>query len=301
MLRAIQDFFTCAGPRRANAGKCSQNGRIPSNQPNNNDSDEEDDYGTPGSGEESAERKAVVEKEIELWHASRDARQAIAEADRQANELRLMQEAAAREAEVTAVSRTLKKQLPEMPAMFMTFFACLLSCATYTYSLPLILPAAASLLAPDDVGTVTTVLYCSALSPLILVPFVNDYIDRRGECGPIVQVLASFSVLASILFLLAFKVESVILLWLGTIAAATSSQLALFGVTAAMVATFITVHPERAGRLNSIYMLGMFSAMPFGAFATSFLPLAREGQRGAVVVDVTVFNVHLFLSMVYIQ
>ena len=172
-----------------------------------------------------------------------------------------------------------------MGTVYFMIFTILLSCGTYTYSLPVLTPPAAAVLAPDSAAETASNMYGLALLSVIFVPFCNDIIDRHGDVGAVVQVLAAFGVASSAFFLLAFQMESITMLWVGTVVAGAGSQISLNGATAAMAAIFISVDPARAGMINAMYMGGMMTAMPLGALAASFFPLTSYDPRTGEILE----------------
>ena len=278
-----------------------------------------DDLGLPGMRRGDASWEGYQDSSIEQMLRDREVREAspvaLAEAiSKSEQELaEKMKEAIQAMLALDATKRKLEEErramlkggpdeqrpLPSMGTVYFMIFTILLSCGTYTYSLPVLTPPAAAVLAPDSAAETASNMYGLALLSVIFVPFCNDIIDRHGDVGAVVQVLAASGVASSAFFLLAFQMESITMLWVGTVVAGAGSQISLNGATAAMAAIFISVDPARAGMINAMYMGGMLTAMPLGALAASLFPLTSYDPRtGETVVDTTVYTIHLILGMI---
>ena len=166
------------------------------------------------------------------------------------------------------------------------FWAVLLAAATYAYSVTALLPPAAALLAPDTAAETTAGLSGVSLLCIIAVPFACDFIDRSGNVWPVIQLFGMVSVAASLIYMLAFQLTSIYLVWIATVAASAATQIASSGICHAMVATLVMADPQRAGTTNAMFMLATSTANPIGAFAVALFPLSKASSSGGTAAEV---------------
>lgn len=113
-------------------------------------------------------------KEREFQDAAAKVKNAVQMAERTAAQLKELKA----KAEAQQAARKGKQQpLPAMGTIFWMFFSTLLSGATYTYSMPVLIPPAAAYLAPETAAETSAALFAGGLATVLLVPFLNDYIE----------------------------------------------------------------------------------------------------------------------------
>ena len=287
--RSLNDSFGCTSRQVPRGSNDKSNGLVTGQHYDSDDDDDDETTSAKKVAQAIALREDELRKQQQQASDTASAMEAtLATIERLKKEHRLANQATNR-----------KRPLPAMGTIYFMFFTILLSCATYTYSLPVITPPAAAFLAPDSAAETASSMYGIALMTVIFVPFCNDVIDRQGDVGAVVQLLAASGVIGSCCFLLAFQLESITLLWIGTIVAGAGSQISLNGATAAMTAIFISVDPARAGMINAMYMGAMLTSQPVGALVASLFPLTSYDPRTRkTVVDTTVFTIHLMLAFV---
>jgi hypothetical protein len=189
--------------------------------------------------------------------------------------------------------------VPSAFSLYLTFLSVLMcSGSQFVYTVMAILPASCTLLTPDSAVETSSQMMAFVASSIVIVPFVNDFVDRSGDCSPIVQALAACTLLSNALFTIALKTQSVELLWAATLVAGLASQTSLLGITAALSVTFVTAAPEHAGVVNAMYMFGTNTIAPIGLIGYGLFPISNADADGdGAQVDVTVFGLNIFTTM----
>ena len=72
-----------------------------------------------------------------------------------------------------------RRPLPSLVTIFIMFFTMFLSCATYSFSLPVLTPPAVAVLAPETAAATSSLMEGISLMMVAFVPFVNAFIDRQ--------------------------------------------------------------------------------------------------------------------------
>eukprot|EP00966_Prymnesium_polylepis_P083037 1923519-Prymnesium_polylepis.1 len=172
----------------------------------------------------------------------------------------------------------------------------MLSSATYRLSWAVIVPVAAAVITPDSAAETHYQLSSAAMCSVLVVPFVNDAIDRLGNAAGIMQVISGISVASSVLFFIAFRLKSAVVLWCAALTAATCGHASILGVAAALSTSLIAAAPERAGAYQAMNLLGYTTACSLCLFAASQFPIATQ-SAGEMEIDLTAILIHMFLAL----
>jgi len=190
-------------------------------------------------------------------------------------------------------------KVPDAFSLYLTFLSALMcSGGQFVYTITAIIPGSCALLTPETAIETSSQMMAFVSSSILIVPFVNDFVGRSGNCAPIVQALAVATMLSNALFTIALNTLSAEVLWAATVIAGFAAQASNTGVVAALAATYVTAAPERAGVVNAMYIFGTNTVVPAGLIGYALFPISNEdGDHDGAQANVTVFGINAFMTM----